>query len=236
MQLLNAVKLQRRSSRKSEICRESHEIPIQSTDLPNRCRQCRGGLLQGPATQQRPALSHRPRCGENRPTARLEMDEGFRNNDLALPLPEVLKNIQAVQLRQNLPVSAALKQTKVSAVNLDIEMETGTGKTYCYIKTMFELNKRYGWSKFIVVVPSIAIREGVAQVARRSRPSTSWSSTARSVRSFIYNSKHLHNLESFSLRRRHQRDGHQRPGLQCARQGCPPHLRRTGRFPVTPSH
>ena len=40
-------------------------------------------------------------------------------------------------------------------------METGTGKTYCYIKTMFELNKRYGWSKFIVVVPSIAIREGV---------------------------------------------------------------------------
>ena len=42
-------------------------------------------------------------------------------------------------------------------------METGTGKTYCYIKTMFELNRRYGWSKFIVVVPSIAIREGVFQ-------------------------------------------------------------------------
>jgi Rad3-related DNA helicase len=46
-------------------------------------------------------------------------------------------------------------------LNLDIEMETGTGKTYCYIKSMFELNKRHGWSKFIVVVPSIAIREGV---------------------------------------------------------------------------
>ena len=45
--------------------------------------------------------------------------------------------------------------------SLDIEMETGTGKTYVYIKTMFELNKKYGWSKFIVVVPSIAIREGV---------------------------------------------------------------------------
>ena len=45
--------------------------------------------------------------------------------------------------------------------NSDIEMETGTGKTYVYIKTMFELNKRYGWNKFIVVVPSIAIREGV---------------------------------------------------------------------------
>ena len=45
--------------------------------------------------------------------------------------------------------------------NLDIEMETGTGKTYVYIKTIMELNKRYGWSKFIVVVPSVAIREGV---------------------------------------------------------------------------
>lgn len=49
----------------------------------------------------------------------------------------------------------------MGACSLDIEMETGTGKTYVYIKTMFELNKRYGWSKFIVVVPSIAIREGV---------------------------------------------------------------------------
>ena len=45
--------------------------------------------------------------------------------------------------------------------HLDVEMETGTGKTYCYIKTIFEMNKRYGWTKFIIVVPSIAIREGV---------------------------------------------------------------------------
>ena len=94
-----------------------------------------------------------------------------------------------MQLRQNLPVSESLKQTKVSPVNLDIEMETGTGKTYCYIKTIFELNKRYGWCKFIVVVPSIAIREGVAQVARRSPPNTSWKDTARRARFFIYNSK-----------------------------------------------
>jgi type III restriction enzyme len=95
-------------------------------------------------------------------TPRLEMEEGFRNADLALPLPAVVKNIQAIQVRQNLPVSEALKTTSVCDVNLDIEMETGTGKTYCYIKTFFELNRRYGWSKFIVVVPSIAIREGVS--------------------------------------------------------------------------
>jgi len=92
--------------------------------------------------------------------ARLEMDSGFKNSDLLLPAEAILKNLQAVQVRQNLPVSESLKQTKVSPVNLDVEMETGTGKTYCYIKTIFELNKRYGWCKFIVVVPSIAIREG----------------------------------------------------------------------------
>ena len=59
------------------------------------------------------------------------------------------------------PIRRARTARRVSKINLDIEMETGTGKTYCYIKTMFELNQRYGWSKFIVVVPSIAIREGV---------------------------------------------------------------------------
>ena len=130
-------------------------------------------------------------------TARLEMDEGFRNADIALPLTAVLKNIQAVQLRQNLPVSDAIKQTAVCAVNLDIEMETGTGKTYCYIKSIFELNRRYGWSKFIIVVPSIAIREGVLQ----SLTDTSdhfLEQYGKRVRFFIYNSKELHELESFS--------------------------------------
>jgi type III restriction enzyme len=125
------------------------------------------------------------------------MDEGFRNNDLALPLPEVLKNIQAVQVRQNLPVSDALKQTKVSDVNLDIEMETGTGKTYCYIKSIFELNQRYGWSKFIVVVPSIAIREGVAQSLTDTEEHFH-GQYHKKIRHFIYDSKALNELESFS--------------------------------------
>ena len=86
---------------------------------------------------------------------------GFKNADLALTPGQMLENIHAVQRRQNLPLSAALVKTKVCDINLDVEMETGTGKTYCYVKSMFELNARYGWSKFIVVVPSIAIREGV---------------------------------------------------------------------------
>ena len=158
-------------------------------------------------------------------TAPLEFNEGFRNSDIALPLQAILKNIQAVQVHQNLPVSEALKQTKVADVNLDVEMETGTGKTYCYIKTIFELNQRYGWSKFIVVVPSIAIREGVAQ------------SLADTAEHFLqqYGKKHslLHlrfqgaaQPGELQLRCRHQRDGDQRAGFQCAGQGRPPHLRR----------
>lgn len=122
---------------------------------------------------------------------------GLKNNDIVLSADVLLRNIHSVQQRQNLPLSSSLKTTPVCPVNLDIEMETGTGKTYCYIKTMFELNKRYGWSKFIVVVPSIAIREGVAQ-SFQDTVDHFLEQYHKRARSFIYNSKELHNLESFS--------------------------------------
>ena len=93
----------------------------------------------------------------------VEQDFAFRNADITLTPNALLDNIQKVQRKQNLPISPKLASNKVCAVNLDIEMETGTGKTYCYIKTMFDLHEAYGWSKFIVVVPSIAIREGVTK-------------------------------------------------------------------------
>jgi type III restriction enzyme len=122
---------------------------------------------------------------------------GFKNADLALTLVQMLENIHAVQRRQNLPLSAALVKTKVCDINLDVEMETGTGKTYCYVKTMFELNARYGWSKFIVVVPSIAIREGVFKSLEITAEHF-LDEYKKRARFFIYNSKQLHNLESFS--------------------------------------
>lgn len=122
---------------------------------------------------------------------------GFKNSDLAISHAAVLKNIQAIQQSQNLPLSDALKRTAVSDFNLDIEMETGTGKTYCYIKTMFEFNKRYGWSKFIVVVPSIAIREGVSKSLEITAEHF-LEQYGKRARFFIYNSKQRHNLESFS--------------------------------------
>ena len=98
---------------------------------------------------------------------------GAANAEIALSPAQLLRNVRAVQRGRGLPESAALARSPAAGTpdtpNLDIEMETGTGKTYVYIKTIMELNKRYGWSKFIVVVPSVAIREGVSQVVRHHR-------------------------------------------------------------------
>ncbi len=122
---------------------------------------------------------------------------GFKNADLTLSDMTLLDNIQQVQRGQNLAVSDGLIKTTVAPINLDVEMETGTGKTYCYIKSIFELNRCYGWSKFIIVVPSIAIREGVAKSLEITAEHF-LETYQKKARHFIYNSKRLHHLESFS--------------------------------------
>jgi type III restriction enzyme len=124
-------------------------------------------------------------------------EAAFRNADLTLPDSTLLENVQRVQRLQNLPVSSELVKTKVCKLNFDIEMETGTGKTYCYIKTIFELNQQYGWSKFIIVVPSIAIREGVSKSLEITADHFQ-ETYQKKIHFFIYNSKALHHLESFS--------------------------------------
>jgi len=124
-------------------------------------------------------------------------ESGFKNGDIKISDAQVLENIQNLQHQQNLPRSVKLESTKICTVNLDVEMETGTGKTYCYIKTAFELNKKYGWSKFIIVVPSIAIREGVYKSLNITADHF-LESYGKKARFFIYNSKQLHNLENFS--------------------------------------
>jgi type III restriction enzyme len=130
---------------------------------------------------------------------RLNEDPGFKNADLAMSQMQLLTNIQTVQRHQNLPIATSLVEDRKTGceINLDIEMETGTGKTYCYIKTMFEMHQRFGWSKFIVVVPSIAIREGVHKSLEITAEHF-LEAYGKKARFFIYNSKQLHNLESFS--------------------------------------
>ncbi|MDD2581270.1 MAG: DEAD/DEAH box helicase family protein [Desulfuromonadaceae bacterium] len=122
---------------------------------------------------------------------------GFKNADFQLTDAQILTNIHAVQRRQNLPLSDKLVSSAGCKVNLDVEMETGTGKTYCYVKTFFEMNKRYGWTKFIVVVPSIAIREGVLKSLEITAEHFT-ESYGKKARFFAYNSRQLHHLESFS--------------------------------------
>ena len=151
---------------------------------------------QPPASAE--AISYRIDPGQaKKGTEGLFSDSGFKNADLALADLALLDNIQQVQRSQNLPVSETLVKTKVARINLDVEMETGTGKTYCYIKTIFELNRCYGWSKFIIVVPSIAIREGVAKSLEITAEHF-LETYQKKARFFIYNSKQLHHLESFS--------------------------------------
>lgn len=126
-------------------------------------------------------------------TASSDSEFGFKNNPIKLVDQEVLSNIQATQRQYGLKLSERLE----GKYNLTVEMETGTGKTYTYIRTMFELYKKYGWSKFIIVVPSIAIREGVLKTFQITEDHF-MAEYGSKARYFVYNSKQLHHIEKFA--------------------------------------
>lgn len=105
----------------------------------------------------------------------------------------ILEHIQKIQKANQIEPSSKLE----GAYNLTIEMETGVGKTYTYIKTMYELNKHYGWSKFIIVVPSIAIREGVYKSFQVTQEHFA-EEYGKKIRFFIYNSSQLTEIDRFA--------------------------------------
>lgn len=125
-----------------------------------------------------------------------EDDTGYKNEIVELSDDQILTNIRKLQSQNNIKLSSELVKD-LGRCSLDIEMETGTGKTYVYIKTMFELNKQYGWSKFIVVVPSIAIREGVKKTFEITAEHF-MEHYGKKARFFIYNSSNLNQLDNFS--------------------------------------
>lgn len=125
-----------------------------------------------------------------------ELYMGFANAPVALDHNQILRNINEVQRDNNIKEASSLAK-HMGACSLDVEMETGTGKTYVYIKTMFELNKQYGWSKFIVIVPSIAIREGV-QKSFQTMQDHFMELYGKKARFFVYNSKNLTDIDTFS--------------------------------------
>ena len=117
-------------------------------------------------------------------------------NRLELDEDEILKNLQEVQLRNGLPQTKFLK---AGEYNFDIEMETGTGKTYVYIRTILELNKNYGFSKFIIVVPSIAIKEGVYKTLQITEEHFKELYDNTIYNYFVYDSSKLEQVRSFAV-------------------------------------
>ena len=120
---------------------------------------------------------------------------GWSNQKIVPELSDriILEHLQKIQRDNQIQPSDKLE----GRYNLTIEMETGVGKTYTYIKTMYELNKHYGWSKFIVVVPSIAIREGVYKSFQVTQDHFA-EEYGKKIRFFIYNSAQLTEIDRFA--------------------------------------
>lgn len=135
--------------------------------------------------------------GDARAQTLTEADDftGWRNERIVPELTDrmILERIQKIQRANQIQPSDKLE----GRYNLTIEMETGVGKTYTYIKTMFELNKHYGWTKFIVVVPSIAIREGVYKSFQVTQDHFA-EEYGKKIRFFIYNSAQLSEIDRFA--------------------------------------
>lgn len=123
-------------------------------------------------------------------------DEGYANAPIQISPAQLLDNIRKIQRANNIGESSELFDD-LGACQLDIEMETGTGKTYVYTKTMFELNKAFGWTKFIIVVPSVAIREGVFKSLQTTEQHF-FEQYGRKINFFIYDSDNLTELDRYS--------------------------------------
>ena len=119
---------------------------------------------------------------------------GGVGNQLTISDEQILKNVQNIQKKNLLPVS-----TKLDGLNFSVEMETGTGKTYVYLRTIYELNKIYGFKKFVIVVPSIAIREGVLKNLEITFDHFQNRYSKTPVNYWVYDSKRVSNLRNFAI-------------------------------------
>ena len=124
------------------------------------------------------------------------LDEGYANAPLHLNPTQLLDNVHRIQRSNSIQESEKLS-SEIGAVELDVEMETGTGKTYVYTKTMYELNRAYGWTKFIIVVPGVAIREGVFKSLQTTEQHF-FEQYGKRIDFFIYDSNNLTKLDQYS--------------------------------------
>lgn len=122
-------------------------------------------------------------------------DHGI-GNKIDLPNDELIKNLKKVQLENNIAPSEELENNEKQ---FNIEMETGTGKTYVYLKSILKLNKQYGFSKFVIVVPSLAIKEGVNKTLEMTKNHFKKKFNGIVYNSFTYNSKKLDQVRNFAV-------------------------------------
>ena len=129
-----------------------------------------------------------------------EQNIGFFENELGIgnrldiTQDEIEENINIIQMENSLPRT----NFRDKALNLSVEMETGTGKTYVYLRTIFELNKKYGFTKFIIVVPSLAIKEGVYKSLEITKDHFKGLYENTVYNYFIYDSQKLEQVRSFA--------------------------------------
>ncbi|MBF0556592.1 MAG: DEAD/DEAH box helicase family protein, partial [Nitrospirae bacterium] len=129
-----------------------------------------------------------------------EYNEPGIGNNLILSHEQLLKNLHVVQSGNHVPKSRSLFETEnYSFPNFSVEMETGTGKTYVYLRTIFELNKLYGFKKFIIVVPSVAVREGVTSSIKLMKEHFKGLYDNVAFDDFVYKSKDLSRVRQFAV-------------------------------------
>jgi len=124
---------------------------------------------------------------------KLDLFSVMTKNELSIPKEQLLKNLQQIQRENKLDIDEELK-----TLDFSVEMETGTGKTYVYLKTIFELHKMYGFKKFIIVVPSVAIREGVLASIKLTEEHFEHLYDRTPIKSFVYDSKNLNSVRNFA--------------------------------------
>lgn len=125
-------------------------------------------------------------------TGALNMIDGIANK-LVLTEEQVLRNLQGIQEKNELPKSESL-----NGMHFSVEMETGTGKTYVYLRTIYELNRKYGFKKYVIVVPSIAIREGVLKNLQITHEHFQTLYDNTPTRYYVYDSSHISKLRGFA--------------------------------------
>ena len=114
-------------------------------------------------------------------------------NHLAIDSATLARNLRDVQKRNGIVPSASLQ-----SLDFTVEMETGTGKTYVYLRTIYELNRRYGFSRFVVVVPSVAIKEGVYKALQTTEEHFKSLFSGRSADYYLYDSRRLGRVRNFA--------------------------------------